>query len=191
LYVEKLLPASQSYLDSISDNHPVKYIRERIESHRKKGKPLESHTHVDFLIESDEVFIPIEAKFTSDIEVQREYNATRNQIARIIDVSIEAARKAKTKKRVIFLLCVPERFYNKSRLYFYKMKDYERIEEIKQDIPHQATYLNTYFSSAHVIFWKNASSIIIGNAIKWNLLTKNEIYLLKQFYDERLIELSL
>jgi hypothetical protein len=190
LYVEKMLPSSTSYLDSITSEHPVKYIREKMEQHRKKGSRLEGFTHIDFLIESDELIIPIEAKFTSDIDVQREYNSVRNQIARTIDVTVERAKKTMVKK-VIFLLCVPEQLYNCGRLYYYKMKDYESLEKIKHDIPHQATSIDTYFSSAHVVYWKDVASVIISNTIKWNLLTKDEINMLEKFYKERLIELSI
>lgn len=189
--LEKVLLPSKSYLDSIPYEHPVKYVREEIERHRKKGLPLEGRTHIDFLIESDELIIPIEAKFTSDIDIQVTYNCVRNQIARIIDVAIEAAKEAKRKKKIIFLLCVPEQLYNRGRLYFYKMKDYESLERIKHDIPHQAISIDTYFSSAHVVYWKDVASVIISNAIKWNLLTKDEINVLKKFYEERLIELSI
>ncbi len=189
--LEKILRPSKSYLDSIPSEHPVKYIRKKIERHRKNGLPLDGHTHIDFLIESNELIIPIEAKFTSDITTQVTYNCVRNQIARTIDVAIEAAKRAKNKKKVVFLLCVPEQLYNLGRMYFYKMKDYESLEKIKHDLPHQATSIDTYFSSAHVVYWKDVTSIIISNAIKWDLLTKNEIDTLEKFYEERLIELSI
>ena len=191
IVLEKRLLSSTNYLDSIPYEHPVRYIRKKIDRHRKKKTRLENHTHIDFFIESDRLIIPIEAKFTSDVEIQRDYNCVRNQIARTIDVAIEAAKKAKTTKKVVFLLCVPERLYNRGRYYFYKMKDYENLKHLKHDIPHQASSLDTYFTAAHTIYWKDVASVIIGNAIKWNLLSNDEIDALKIFYEERLIELSI
>ncbi len=189
--LEMILPPSASYLKAISNEHPVRYVRKEVERHRKKGMALEGHTHIDFFIESEEVIIPIEAKFTSDIDIQVTYNCVRNQIARTIDVAIEVAKKAKCKKKVIFLLCVPERLHNKGRLYYYKMNEYENLEHIKDDIPHQASSFDAYFSSAHVVYWKDVASIIIRNAIDLKLLTDDELVQLTRFYEERLIELSI
>lgn len=191
IVLEKRLLSSTNYLDSIPYEHPVLYVRKEIDRHRQKKTRLENYTHIDFFIESDDLMIPIEAKFTSDVETQRDYNCVRNQIARTIDVAIEAAKKARNTKKVVFLLCVPERLYNRGRFYFYKMKDYENLNNLKHDIPHQASSLDTYFAAAHTVYWKDVASVIIGNAIKWNLLSNNEIDTLKIFYEERLIELSI
>jgi len=190
LNFDKMLSPPKGYFDSISMEHPIKYIQEEIERHRKSGLPLETHTHVDFLIETDELIIPIEAKFTSDIDYQRTYNCIRNQIARTIDVSIELAKTAKPSKKVIFLLCVPRYLYNKGRYYYYKMKDYENLENVKQDLPHQAKSIEAYFDSAHAVFWEDVASIIIRNSMRWKILTSEELNTLKEFYDERLLELS-
>jgi len=190
LNFEKMLLPSESYYDKMTTDHPVKYIRETIESHRKKGILLEKHTHIDLLIETDELIIPIEAKFTSDIDYQRTYSCIRNQIARTIDVSIEAAKKARPPKKVLFLLCVPRVLYNEGRYYYYKMKDYESLENLKHDLPHQADFLDAYFNSANVFFWEDVASTVIRNAVKWNLLNTDELEALKEFYDERLIKLT-
>ncbi len=191
IVIEKRRFSSTNYLDSIPYEHPVKYIRREIERHRQKGKRLEGATNIDIFIESDNLIIPIEAKFVSDIDTEKRYNCIRNQIARTIDVAIEAAKKAKDTKKVVFLLCVPERLNNRGRLYFYKMKDYENLKHLKHDIPHQASSLDTYFEAAHTVYWKDVASVIISNAIKWNLLSNNEIDALRIFYEERLIELSI
>lgn len=191
LTFDKMLPPPKSYFNSISIEHPVKYIREEIERHRKNGLPLETHTHIDVLIETNELIIPIEAKFTSDIDYQRTYNCIRNQIARTIDVSIEVAKKVKPSKKVIFLLCVPRYLYNKGRYYYFKMKDYENLENLKQDLPHQAESIKACFDSMHVVFWEDIASTIIGNAVEWNLLDIKELDALKDFYNERLIQLAL
>jgi len=100
LNFEKLLLPPTSYFDEIlAAHHLVRYIQEKIEKHRNREKPLEKHTHIDVLIETAELIIPIEAKFTSDIDYQRTYSCIRNQIARTIDVSIEMAKKAQPPKK--------------------------------------------------------------------------------------------
>lgn len=191
LNFEKLLLPPKSYLEAIPVDHPVRYIREEIKSHRNGKIPLEGHTHIDVLIETNELIIPIEAKFTSDIDYQRTYSCIRNQMARTIDVSIEMAKKLQPPKKVLFLLCAPRNLYNKGRYYHYKMKDYEKLENLKHDLPHQAKFFEAYFYSAHAIFWKDVASTIIRNAVVWKLLDNEEFNGLKEFYEERLIELSL
>lgn len=153
LNFEKLLLPPHSHFDEISADHPVKYIREEIKRHRKQEIPLEGHTHIDILIETDELIIPIETKFTSDIDYQTTYSCIRNQIARTIDVSMEMAKRPQPPKKVLFLLCVPRNLYNKGRYYYYKMRDYEELENLKHDLPHQTKSFETCFHSAHAIFW--------------------------------------
>jgi len=191
LNFEKMLLPSESYYGNIAADHSVRYIREEIESHRKRGMLLEKHTHIDLLMETDELIIPIEAKFTSDIDYQTTYSCNRNQIARTIDVSMEAAKRAQPPKKVLFLLCVPRGLYNQGRYYYYKMKNYENLENLKHDLPRQTASFERYFHSAHVIFWEDVASTIIGNAMEWKLLDSDELNALKAFYDERLIKLSL
>lgn len=113
--------------------HPVRYVREQGKGHVKKGKRLETNTHVDTIIETENLLIMIEMKFTSDISTQTKFNLNRNQLARMIDVGISEA-KSKNKKLVV-LLCSPSEFYHKnSRFYYYKMQEYSDFQKIKQDI---------------------------------------------------------
>lgn len=188
---EKMLLPSKSYCDELTADHPIRYIREEIKSHRKHGITLEKYTHIDVMIETDELVVPIEAKFTSDIDCQRKYACIRNQIARTIDVSMEASKKAQPPKKVLFLLCVPKNLYNEGRYYYYKIRDYGNLENLKHDLPHQAGFFETYFLSAYAIFWEDVASRIIGNAVKWKLLNTEELKTLREFYDERLIKLTL
>jgi hypothetical protein len=114
--------------------HPVKYVREQARDHIERGKPLETNTHVDVLIESENLLILVEMKFTSDISAQTTFNPRRNQLARLVDVGISEAQKKKD-RRLAALVCSPsESFLSKSRLYFYKIQDYSNFEEVKKDI---------------------------------------------------------
>jgi hypothetical protein len=118
------------------DEHPVKYVREEAEDHVKNRKTLETNTHVDFTIESENLLILVEMKFTSDISTQTTFNPNRNQLARLIDVGISEVMKDRARnRRLVILLCSPSKFYqNRSRFYYYKVQDYDDLHEIKKDI---------------------------------------------------------
>ena len=114
-------------------HHPVRYIREKSAEQLKTDKPLESCTHVDAFIETDKLLIFFEIKFTSDIAHSTTYNPYRNQLARLIDVGLDAAKC--NGKRVLVLLSTPSTLHEKrSRFYFYKVQDYKDPLMIKKDI---------------------------------------------------------
>ena len=126
-------PGYLNWLGNHANEHPVKYLREQAEDHKKNGKDLETATHVDFAIETSSLLVLIEVKFTSDISDQTTFNPYRNQLARLVDVGITAAKEKG--KRLIVLLCSPSAFFvTKSRLYFYKIKEYADYKEIYKDI---------------------------------------------------------
>ena len=134
--LERLLRSPSGYLAWLQgqvDNHPIRYIREQARSHKNGNKPLETATHVDALIETENLVIIIKIKFTSDISVETTFNPCRNQLARLIDAGIDVA-SAKGKKLVVFLSTPSGFFETKSRLYVYKIKDYSVLWEIREDI---------------------------------------------------------
>jgi len=136
LSFEKQFPPPEGYLKWLAnhiDEHPVRYLRKQAIDHIKRGKTLETNTHVDFAVETDNLLILIEMKFTSDISIQTTFNPYRNQLARLVDVGIQVAMEEG--KRLIVLLCSPSAFFvTKSRLYFYKIKEYADYKEIYKDI---------------------------------------------------------
>jgi Holliday junction resolvase len=131
---EKQFKPSKDYLKWLENEvakHPVKYIRKQGLEHIANGKPLETNTHVDVVLESNNFLILIEMKFTSDISAQTTFNVNRNQLARIIDVGISEAEK---KKKLIILLCSPSQFSQKrSRFFYYKIQEYSDFKKIKED----------------------------------------------------------
>lgn len=133
--LERQYRPPNGYLKWIKDevkNHPVKYIRERAARH-KQNQPLESRTHVDAFIETDKLLIFFEIKFTSDISHSTTFNPFRNQLARLIDVGLEMNEH--NGKEVLVILSTPRRLYEKkSRLYYYKVKEYTDPKLIKEDI---------------------------------------------------------
>lgn len=113
-------------------NHPVRYIREQATKHEPNQR-LESNTHVDAYVETDKLHILFEMKFTSDISYNTTFNPSRNQLARLIDVGLELNEL--NGKQVLVILSTPRRFFKKkSRLYYYKIKEYTDPENIRADI---------------------------------------------------------
>jgi len=107
----------KGYLKWIKDevkNHPVKYIRDQATAH-KSNQPLESNTHVDAFIETDKLLIFFEIKFTSDIAYDTAFNPSRNQLARLIDVGLEANEH--NGKEILVILSSPRRFFEKKADY--------------------------------------------------------------------------
>ncbi len=133
--LERQYRPPKGYLKWIKDdvkNHPVKYIREQAKAH-KPNQRLESNTHVDAFIETDKLLIFLEIKFTSDISYSTTFNPCRNQLARLIDVGLDVNEH--NGKEVLVILSTPRRLYEKrSRLYYYKVKEYTDPAKINEDI---------------------------------------------------------
>ncbi|MDH5268113.1 MAG: hypothetical protein OEW62_10610 [Candidatus Bathyarchaeota archaeon] len=133
---EKQLETPKGYLGWLTrevGTHHVRYVREQRKEHVKRGRRLEANTHVDTVIETKNLLILIEVKFTSDISPQTTYNSIRNQLARTIDVGISEAEKRQ--KKLVVLLCSPSEFYHKkSRLYYYKLQEYSDFHRVREDI---------------------------------------------------------
>lgn len=133
---EKLLQPPEGYLSWIEheiSKHPAKYVRDQAKDHKNGKKPLETETHVDAFIETDNLLILVEMKFISDISYQTTFNPARNQLARLIDVGIQIARN-KSKPLILLLSSPTELFESKNRLYYYKIKEYYSYTEIQKDI---------------------------------------------------------
>ena len=93
-------------------------------------------------------------------------------------------------KKVMFLLCVPRTLYDEGRFYFYKMNDYQILQNLKHDLPHQSASLETHFHSTHVMFWDDAASTIMRMARESGHLMTEELNALKEFYNDRLVGFS-
>ena len=182
---EKTLPPPPSYLNHLQStvaNHPVRYVR--LESEGKQV--LEGDTHADIVFENSRLLVLGEVKFMSDIQWGVTYDPNRNQLARLIDTGIRAARN----KKLAVILFSPESTYrSKSRLYHYKLKDYrESIENVRADIPHRSLeeITKTLIGTGWVPL-EFAASKIHGKAVEQGLLVKENSH---RFYEERRIKLS-
>ena len=112
--------------------HPVSYVRQQADK-RKPNQPLESNTRVDAFVETDKMLIFFEIKFTSDISHSTTFNPCRNQLARLIDVGLEANKL--NGKKVLVVLSTPRKLFEKrSRLYYYKVQEYTDSAMIAKDI---------------------------------------------------------
>ena len=159
---ERLLPSPSSYLKHLAGtvkDHPVRYVRE---SARGK-KLLEWDTHVDISLENSRLLVLVEMKFTSDISCQVRYDPNRNQLARLTDAGIDAAGD----KKLVVLLVSPSRaFSSKSRLYYYKVTDYQNsIENLKADLPHRDDGEIAKILGVGWVSLKQVASTIQGRAI--------------------------
>jgi len=135
LAFERQLSPPRAYLEWLTrevSKHPIRYVREQGREHAEAGKPLETNTHVDVVLEAKNLLILVEVKFTSDISSQTTFNVHRNQLARTIDAGMSRLKKD---QRLIVLLCSPSEFYRKkSRFYYYKLQEYTDLKKIEDDI---------------------------------------------------------
>jgi hypothetical protein len=135
LAFERQLSPPRGYLEWSTrevSKHPIRYVREQGREHAEAGKPLETNTHVDVVLEAKNLLVLVEVKFTADISSQTTFNAHRNQLARTIDAGMSRLKKD---QRLIVLLCSPSEFYRKkSRFYYYKLEEYTDLKKIKDDI---------------------------------------------------------
>jgi len=135
LALEKQFSPPKKYLQWLRkqcDNHPVRYVREQAKLH-KENQPLEGNTHADAFIQTDKLLIFFEIKFTSDISCDTTFNLCRNQLARLVDVGLEVNEQ--NSKEVLVILATPRKLFDsKSRLYYYKIKDYTDPAKIADDI---------------------------------------------------------
>ena len=102
-----------------SEKPPVRYIREQAVNHLPHQR-LESNSHIDAYIETDRLLVFFEFKFISDIAYETTFNPSRNQLARIVDVALEA--NVNKDKKVLVILSTPRKLFEKrNRLYYYKV----------------------------------------------------------------------
>jgi hypothetical protein len=150
--LERQYSPPKGYLKWLRDDvkrHPVRYIREKASMHTL-GQSLESKTHVDAFIETDKLLIFFEIKFTSDISHSTTFNPCRNQLARLVDVGLEASEH--NGKEVLVIISTPRRLYEKkSRLYYYKVNEYNSPEKIKEDI--ECRSLSTIKDNVLAVRW--------------------------------------
>lgn len=141
LILEHQLPAPKLFKKELSNNlekhHFIPHIIEM--GCDKKGfrKNLEGATHVDAYIycEETKLRIIIEAKVLSDISYDVRYDIARNQIARNIDCMLE---DREWENLFLLLTCKYFKDHPETRLYGYKMKDYQTNQfSIRNDLNHR------------------------------------------------------
>ena len=123
----------------------------------------------------------------SDIQWGVTYDPNRNQLARLIDTGIRAARD----KKLAVILFSPESVYQaKNRLYYFKLRDYrDSLQNLKADLPHRSfeEITKTFIGTGWVAL-EYAASTIHRKAVEQGLLDKVD---LQKFYEERKIKLSI
>ncbi len=147
------MPYKKWLINNLGERQFIQYI---LDSAVEKTN-LEGPTNVDAIIinASNGFAVFIEAKVLSDISYSVTYDATRNQIARNIDIMLEDHRNnrlctplnKRDPSKTLFLLITPETFkkYGNSRLYSYKMRDYKNNpESLRTDLIHRNLEGNRY-----------------------------------------------
>lgn len=184
LHFEKDLPSPDKYLEWLSEevkNHPIRYIRKQAEIR----EVLEGYTQVDALLETDNLLILIEVKFTADISYCTKFGLMRNQIARIIDVGLDEAERRN--KKLVVLLSTPTRiFRGLNRLYYYKMQEYSETSNIQKDLPWRTNdEINKTLLKLAWIPLEKIIEIIYGHAE--NHIDNRDTEKARSFFEERML----
>lgn len=141
------------WLKSKLERSAILKYRERA----KVGKRLEGPTEVDLVIETPESLTFVEAKYLSDIDCQTSYDRCRDQIIRNIDVGSHQAEMRR--KKFFFILLTPE-WYERSRLYWFKMIDYMRDpNRINEKVPYRSINFEEVSRSIGWILWRDVIEI--------------------------------
>jgi hypothetical protein len=121
----------------------------------KIGKRLEGPTEVDLVIETPKTLTFIEAKYLADIDCKATNDPSRDQLTRSICVGCHQARQ----RKFFFILLTPE-YYERSRLYWYKMKDYrENPDLIREKLPYLSIDFGELSRSIGWILWREVFEI--------------------------------
>ncbi len=154
LFFEVSLPSPPAYKDwlarNVRERHLIPYVLDA--AHKRGGKEikkgLEGPTHLDaMLLNEDNGFAAFwEAKVLSDISHDVSFDIARNQIARNIDVMLEAnpdmpcPLSRRVPERSLFVLLTPE-FFRKNpstRHYGSLLPDYQKNPDaLVRDLPHR------------------------------------------------------
>jgi hypothetical protein len=113
------------------------------------------------VIETPKNLIFVEAKYMADIDCQTSHDPCRDQISRNLAVGSFQARRAG--KNFFFILLTPE-YYERGRLYWYKMRDYrENPALIRERLPYLSIDFETLSRRIGWILWRD----VIGAWKEW------------------------
>ena len=147
LFFEVSLPSPPAYRawlrDHLAERAMIPYVREAA-----AGSRLEGATHVDALLLAEDTGFAVlfEAKVLSDVDGQVSFDVMRNQLARNIDVMLDAnpglapPLTKRDPERTCFVLLTPELFkrHPHSRLYGWLLPEYRRdASALARDLTHR------------------------------------------------------
>lgn len=149
LFFETNLPSPALYKSWLRTNLKARQFIPYIVESDNGRKNLEGPTNVDALIinKTNGFAVLIEAKVLSDISYQITYDVMRNQIARNVDVMLEAnpnlcpPLNERDPDKSLFLLLTPRLFKENplSRLYGYKFNEYKSTPgSFGKELPHRS-----------------------------------------------------
>ncbi len=185
LYFEVNRPSPPSYQlwlrDHLDERAPIPYLRERAEA---AGTRLEGATKADAVLLAADTAVAVifEAKVLSDISTHITFDVARNQLARIIDVMLEANPKLqdplcrRDPGRTFMMLLTPAILRPvatgnaaSSRLYGWLMPAYQDPDSplLQQHLPHRDHYdLAEVANRLGWACWEDVRAILPG-ACSW------------------------
>lgn len=148
LFFEVSLPSPPSFKSWLGQNLNERQFIPYLLNAAHGKITLEGPTHPDALLinPSNGFSVLIEAKVLSDLSEVVTFDATRNQIARYIDVMLEKNPNLceplckRDPEKTLFLLLTPKLFKDdpSRRFYGYKFNDYKKHPEaLAADLPHR------------------------------------------------------
>lgn len=179
LYFEVNLPAPQAYKEAVRPLGGKQALipwLEGIAAGPRAG--LEGPTKADAMLiaPGTGVAVVFEAKVLSDASTHTTYDATRNQLARNLDVLLEANERllhplsARVPERTCFVLVTPEVFLKNptTRFYGWLMDGYRRGPRLlKEHLPHRSVdQLEPLSNRLGWISWEDCHRLVPG-ACPW------------------------
>lgn len=182
MYLETSLPsppAFRTHLAARIDDHPVEYVRHAARKRQADDirSALESATQVDAMVVNPDTgfALVVESKVLSDISYLVTFDGTRNQIARNVDVMLEAnpslpaPLSLRRPEHSFFLLLTPHLFKDnpRSRLYGWLMNDYvSNPNSLAKDLAHRGDELVGVEKRLGWLTWERMNELVPG-ACPW------------------------
>ncbi|MFC5379330.1 hypothetical protein [Aquipuribacter nitratireducens] len=177
LFFEVNLPSPPSYKEGLAHRLDRVAILPWVRARGVASRNLEGATKLDaLLLASTGVAVAFEAKVLSDLSKDTHYDATRNQLARIVDVVLEPNRgllsglDERDPEQTYVVLLTPELFRSqpRSRLYGHLFHEYRsNPTALREDLPHRdAATIEKMSERLGWATWEECEDVVTG-ACRW------------------------
>lgn len=184
LFFEVGLPTPKGYglwlRQHLNERVPIPYLREAAES----ANPLEGRTNADAVLLAPDtgVCVVFEAKVLSDVSTTVQFDVARNQLARIIDVTLDenpnlmSPLRERRPELTYTVLLTPRLFHpdggtpgtQRSRLYGWLLPEYRKSGSslLRQHLPHRDGQLDGVERRIGWVTWEDVNDVRPG-ACPW------------------------